>query len=91
MPGIAGGKPLMWFACTSGRARASEISDIAALPVQTGAALRHARLFHPTGVLANGTLARIAATGEGLPMMSGEVVGRVSIGATQRGSHMTRA
>ena len=69
----------MWFAWTSGRASGRvKISDIAALPVQTGAAIRHARLFHPTGVLANGTLARIAATGEGLPMVSGEVVGRVS-------------
>jgi hypothetical protein len=31
-------------------------------------------------MLANGTIARIAATGEGLPMVSGEVVGRVSKG-----------
>ena len=56
------------------------ISDIAALPVQAGAAIRHRRLFHPTGVLANGTIERIAATGEGLPMVPAEVVGRVSKG-----------
>jgi hypothetical protein len=36
-------------------------SDVAALPVQTGAGIRHARQVHPTGALANGTLARIAA------------------------------
>ena len=56
------------------------ISDIAALPVQARAAIRHARLFHPTGVLANGTIERIAATGERLPMVPAEVVGRVSKG-----------
>src|SRR5436190_23127278 len=81
MPPIAGGKRLMWFAWTSGgHSGRVKIFDIAALPVQTGAAIRHGRLFHPTGVLANGTIERIAATGEGLPMVSGEVVGRVSKG-----------
>ncbi len=33
------------------------------------------RLFHPTGVLANGTIERIAATGEGLPMVPAEAGG----------------
>jgi hypothetical protein len=56
------------------------ISDIAALPVRLGAALRHRRLFHPVGVLASGTIERIAPASEGLPMVSGEVVGRVSKG-----------
>ena len=42
--------------------------------------MRHRRLFHPIGMLANGTIERIAATGEGLPMVPGEVVGRVSKG-----------
>jgi hypothetical protein len=37
-------------------------------------------LFHPVGVLAEGTLERLAAQGEGLPMASGEVLGRVSKG-----------
>jgi len=51
MPGIAGGKPLMWFAWTSGRgAGRVKTSDAAALPVQTGAGIRHARQGHPTGV-----------------------------------------
>ena len=44
------------------------------------------RLFPPTGVLANGTIARIAATGEGLPMVSGELVGRVSKGVGAPGA-----
>jgi hypothetical protein len=52
-----------------------KISDIAALPVQAGAAIRHRRLFHPTGVLANGTIEWIAATGEGLPMVPAEAAG----------------
>jgi hypothetical protein len=55
-----------------------KISDIAALPVQAGAALRHGRLFHPSGVLATGTVERVAPPNEGLPVPSGDVVGRVS-------------
>ncbi len=55
-----------------------QISDIAALPVRLGAAARNRRLFHPVGVLAEGHLERMAPPGEGLPMQSGEVIGRVS-------------
>jgi hypothetical protein len=53
-------------------------SDIASLPIELGAALRHRRLFHPLGVLANGHIERSSAPGEGLPVQSGPVVGRVS-------------
>jgi len=53
-------------------------SDIAALPIQAGAALRHRRLFHPTGVLAKGSIERLAPPVEGLPVESGAIVGRVS-------------
>lgn len=56
------------------------MSDVASLPVQLGATLRHARLFHPVGVLASGTIKRVAPPGEGLPMETGDVVGRVSKG-----------
>jgi hypothetical protein len=42
--------------------------------------MRHRRLFHPEGVLAEGTLERVAAPGEGLPIDSGDVIGRVSKG-----------
>jgi hypothetical protein len=56
------------------------VSDVAALPIRWGAAVRRARLFHPNGVLAEGTLERVAPAGEGLPMVSCEVVARVSKG-----------
>ena len=59
----------------SGRVK---ISDIAALPVQTGAAFATLGCSTRPGVLANDTLARIAATGEGLPMVPAEASGRVS-------------
>ena len=62
----------------SGQPEAVQISDIAALPVRLGSAVRHRRLFHPVGVLAEGTLERLAPDGEGLPMKSGDVTGRVS-------------
>jgi hypothetical protein len=55
-------------------------SDVAALPIRLGAAFRHRRLFHPNGVLAEGRLERIAPPGEGLPMQSCDVIGRVSKG-----------
>ncbi|HET6737066.1 phosphodiesterase [Mycobacterium sp.] len=55
-------------------------SDIAALPIRLGAAVRHRRFFHPDGVLAEGILERVAPQGEGLPMVSCDVVGRVSKG-----------
>jgi hypothetical protein len=53
-------------------------SDIAALPIAAGAAVRHRRLFHPTGVLAAGNIERLAPPGEGLPVENGAVVGRIS-------------
>ncbi len=56
------------------------ISDIAAIPARLGSAARNRRVFHPVGVLAEGTLERLAPLGEGLPMASGEVLGRVSKG-----------
>ncbi|MGV0790500.1 phosphodiesterase [Mycolicibacterium sp. XJ1819] len=58
----------------------SDISDIAALPVRFGAAVRHRRLFHPAGVLAEGVLDRVAPPDEGLPMTSCDVIARVSKG-----------
>lgn len=60
-------------------------SDVAALPARLGAALRHRRLFHPDGVLAEGILERIAPQDEGLPMQSCDVIGRVSKGIGLRG------
>lgn len=63
-----------------GKAIEMKAAALLAAPVQAGAALRHRRLFHPTGVLARGTLERLAPPGEGLPMESNGVVGRVSKG-----------
>lgn len=62
------------------------ISDLTTLPLRAGAALRDKRFFHPTGVLCGGTLTRTAPAGEGLPMVSGDVVGRISKGAGTPGS-----
>jgi hypothetical protein len=53
-------------------------SDVVALPLKLGAAVRHRRVFHPLGVLASGHIERTAAAGHGLPIESGEVLGRVS-------------
>lgn len=55
-------------------------SEIAALPFRAGAALRHARVFHPDGLLCAGTLRRVADVGAGLPVADGEVLGRFSKG-----------
>ena len=63
---------------TSGQPEAVQISDIAALPVRVGSAVRNRRLFHPVGVLADGTVERLAPPGQGLPIRSGDVIGRVS-------------
>jgi hypothetical protein len=57
-----------------------QASDVVALPVRLGAAIRHSRLFHPSGVLAEGLLQRGAPPDEGLPMQSCDVIGRVSKG-----------
>jgi hypothetical protein len=53
-------------------------SDIVALPLQLGSALRHRRVFHPLGVLAAGRIERTAPPGEGLPVESSDIVARVS-------------
>jgi hypothetical protein len=61
-------------------------SDIAALPIRLGAAVRRQQLFHPDGVLAEGILERTAPPNEGLPMVSCDVIGRVSKGVGLRGA-----
>ncbi|ANW62524.1 hypothetical protein BCA37_01890 [Mycobacterium sp. djl-10] len=54
--------------------------DIAGLPFKLGAALRHKRAFHPNGVTAVGRIERTAPATTGLPVASGEVIGRLSKG-----------
>jgi hypothetical protein len=55
-------------------------SDVIALPLQLGSAIRRRRIFHPVGVMANGTIERLAAPKDGLPVESSEITGRVSKG-----------
>lgn len=63
-----------------------DISDLTTLPLRAGAALRDKRFFHPTGVLCGGTLTRTAPDGDGLPLSSGDVIGRLSKGAGTPGA-----
>ena len=53
-------------------------TDLLAWPMKLGAAVRHRRVFHPVGVLASGNIERTAPAEQGLPIESGEVLGRVS-------------
>jgi hypothetical protein len=57
-----------------------QVSDVTALPVKLGAAIRARRLFHPVGVVAEGNLERTALDSDGLPMRSCDVIARVSKG-----------
>ena len=54
------------------------VSDIVAAPFEWGSALRGKRFFHPLGVLAGGSVTRLAPADHGLPLQSSEVVARVS-------------
>ncbi len=63
------------------------VSDLAALPVKFGSAVRGHRLFHPVGVVAEGSLERTAPGAEGLPLRSCDVIGRVSKGIGVPGGH----
>ncbi|WP_197375243.1 phosphodiesterase [Mycolicibacterium baixiangningiae] len=80
MPCIAIVKPAhaVCAAVRPGTRSGVKVSDLLALPVEAGAAIRRRRLFHPVGVLARGRLERIAPPGQGLPIETGDVVGRVS-------------
>ena len=62
------------------------ISEQITLPLRAGAALRDKRFFHPVGVLCGGTVTRVAPDGQGLPIRSGDIIGRMSKGAGTPGS-----
>jgi hypothetical protein len=66
----------------TGLVRASEI----VAPVRLGAAIRNRRLFHPVGVVAEGIFQRVAPPNGGLPVVSCDVIGRVSKGIGLRGA-----
>jgi hypothetical protein len=53
-------------------------SDLVAIPLQVGSAVRHRRVFHPLGVLAEGRIDRVAPPGVGLPVESADILARVS-------------
>lgn len=55
-----------------------KVSDLVSIPLGIGSAIRNRRVFHPLGVLATGHLERLAPSGTGLPVQSGDVLGRVS-------------
>ncbi|MCV7099691.1 phosphodiesterase [Mycobacterium palustre] len=52
--------------------------EVAAKPFQWGSALRGRRFFHPVGVLAKGSVERVAPASQGLPIPSSDVVARLS-------------
>jgi hypothetical protein len=54
------------------------VTDLAVTPFRWGSALRHARVFHPDGLLVEGSIERTAPSEFGLPVPSCDVVGRVS-------------
>ncbi|MBV9352813.1 MAG: phosphodiesterase, partial [Mycobacterium sp.] len=54
------------------------VSDLAATPFRWASAIRHRRIFHPDGVLAEGSIERLAPANGGLPIPSSDVVARVS-------------
>src|ERR1700738_4139981 len=53
-------------------------SDLVALPFKWGSALRGKKFFHPVGVVAQGSLKRIAPACQGLPIPSSNVIARLS-------------
>lgn len=61
-------------------------SEWLAAPFRGGAALRQRRFFHPDGVLATGSLERVAPQREGLPLPSSQVVARLSKAAGTPGA-----
>jgi hypothetical protein len=81
IPGAPAAKRFGFDGVSSGQIPQMGISDLTTLPLKAGAALRDRRVFHPTGVLCAGTVTRVASDGEGLPLVSGDVVGRLSKGA----------
>lgn len=54
------------------------VFELLALPFQWGSAIRGKRFFHPSGVLAQGYIERVAPAAQGLPIASSEIVARVS-------------
>jgi hypothetical protein len=62
----------------SGNPARMSVTDLAATPFRWGSAIRHARVFHPDGLLVEGSIERSAPADAGLPIPSCDVVARVS-------------
>jgi hypothetical protein len=54
------------------------VVELASAPFRWGSALRRRRVFHPTGVVADGVIERLAPADVGLPLPSASIVARVS-------------
>jgi hypothetical protein len=67
-----------FFSMPNGNPPPVLISDLVALPFKWGSALRGKKFFHPVGVVAQGSLKRIAPACQGLPLPSGSVTVRIS-------------
>lgn len=77
VPGSPIAKPVFAVAAV-GNAVGMKVSDLAAIPIAAGAALRHRRLFHPIGIAARGAIERLAPPRHGLPVSGAQIVARVS-------------
>ena len=86
MPCLRGVKTQRLLHDCAGHTGGVRASDIVTAPVRLGAAIRNRRLFHPVGVAAEGILERVAPSNEGLPVVSCDVIGRVSKGIGLRGA-----
>jgi hypothetical protein len=62
----------------SGNNRQMNLSEVVSAPFRWGSAVRQRRVFHPVGVLAEGSIQRIAPDNTGLPIPSGSVTARIS-------------
>jgi hypothetical protein len=62
------------------------LSDFLSAPFSWGSAFRQRRVFHPEGVLAEGSIERVAPAHSGLPVPSGSIVARVSKAAGTPGA-----
>ena len=86
MPCLTGVKTLRLLDRRVGHTALVRASEIVTAPVRLGAAIRNRRLFHHVGVVAEGIFERVAPPNEGLPVVSCDVIGRVSKGIGLRGA-----
>ncbi|MBV9721014.1 MAG: phosphodiesterase [Mycobacterium sp.] len=62
------------------------LTDLASAPFRWGSAIRQRRVFHPDGVLATGSIERVAPAQAGLPVPSSRLVARISKAAGTPGA-----